>query len=375
MSVTAFGGAQAHMTLFFNILVKKRNYISQEELIDLNSFCNILPGPASTQTITAVGFKIGGPNLAFLTLLIWILPATIIMTAAAISLSYISLEFTKYMVPMAVAFVAYAAYRIGLTCVHTKTSYAIFIISAVACYFVRTPAVFPLILISAGFITSFKFKRHPKTEKKEPLKVEWSNLILYAGIFLGAALLGHITHEKAIRLFENFFRNGSLIFGGGQALFAFFLKEFVEFKHYLTEQELLSGFGLLQSLPGPIFSLSSYVGALSMREYGLWGQLLGSLVATVGIFLPGTILIFFIIRFWDRLKQYRVVKASLEGINAASAGIVTATAIILLQPMIQPIQIGWLNYLIIISTFAALVYGRIPSPIIILIGIIAGLIF
>jgi chromate transporter len=198
---------------------------------------------------------------------------------------------------------------------------------------------------------------------------------LYAGIFLGAALLGHFTHEKAIRLFENFFRNGSLIFGGGQALFAFFLKEFVEFKHYLSEQELLSGFGLLQSLPGPIFSLSSYVGALSMREYGLWGQLLGSLVATVGIFLPGTILIFFIIRFWDRLKQYRVVKASLEGINAASAGIVTATAITLLQPMMQPIQIGWLNYLIIISTFGALVNGKLPSPVIILIGILAGLIF
>jgi chromate transporter len=112
-----------------------------------------------------------------------------------------------------------------------------------------------------------------------------------------------------------------------------------------------------------------------MREYGLWGQLLGSLVATVGIFLPGTILIFFIIRFWDRLKQYRVVKASLEGINAASAGIVTATAITLLQPMIQPIQIGWLNYLIIISTFGALVNGKLPSPVIILIGILAGLIF
>jgi chromate transporter len=375
MALTAFGGAQAHMTLFFNILVKKRNYISQEELIDLNSFCQILPGPASTQTLTAVGFKIGGPKLAFLTLLVWIFPAVFIMTAAAISLSFISLEFTKYIMPIAVAFILYSAYRIGLISVNTKTSYIIFVLSAVGCYFEQNPAIFPLILIFSGFITSFKFRRQPLEERKETFKIEWSNLILYGAVFIGAALLGHITQDKSIRLFENFFRNGSLIFGGGQALFALFHKEFVEFKHYLTSDELLAGYGLLQSLPGPIFSLSSYIGALSMREYGIPGQLLGSLVATAGIFLPGTILIFFIIRFWDKLKKYRVVKASLEGINAASAGIVTATAIILLQPMMLPISEGWLNYLLIIGTFALLVFTKIPPPFIIITGIIAGLIF
>src|SRR5690606_18030414 len=110
---------------------------------------------------------------------------------------------------------------------------------------------------------------------------------------IGAALLGQITKDRFILLFENFFRNGSLIFGGGQALIGLFHKEFVVFKEYLQEDEFLSGYALLQSLPGPIFSFSSYIGTLSMREYGLAGQLLGSLVATAGIFLPGTILIFF----------------------------------------------------------------------------------
>jgi chromate transporter len=379
MALTAFGGPQAHMALFFNILVKKRNFISQEELIDLNSFCQILPGPASTQTITAVGFKIGGPRLAFLTLLTWILPAMIIMTAAAISINYlqthqISLNFTRFVLPMAVGFVAVAAYKISSISVVTKTSTAIFIVSAIGCYFVSNPVIFPLVLIFAGIITSFRFKRQPISEKKEPWKIEWGNLILYASIFIGAALLGQITHAKPIRLFENFFRNGSLIFGGGQALIAYFHTEFVQFKEYLSNEEFLSGYALLQSLPGPLFSFSSYVGALSMREYGFWGEILGSIVAAAGIFLPGTILIFFIIRFWDKLKNYRIVRASLEGVNAASAGIVTATALQLFQPMVGPIESSWLNYLLIGGTFCLLIFTRIPSPFIILGGLLAGII-
>jgi chromate transporter len=379
MALTAFGGPQAHMTLFFKILVNKRNYVSQEELIDLNSFCQLLPGPASTQTLTAVGFKIGGPRLAFLTLLVWIFPAMVIMTAAAISISYLqykemSLEFTKFILPMAVGFVICAAYKISNVSVRTKTSLLIFILSAVICYFAAHPVIFPLVLIFSGFITSFRFKRQPLEEKKEPFKIEWANLILYGGIFIGAALLGQITHALPIRLFENFFRNGSLTFGGGQALIALFHKEFVEFKNYLTHEEFLSGYALLQSLPGPIFSFSSYIGSLSMREYGFWGQILGSIAATAGIFLPGTILIFFIIRFWDKLKSYRVVRASLEGVNAASSGIVTATAILLLNPMIGPIDIAWFNYVIIAGTFCLLVFTKIPPPFIIIGGLIAGFI-
>src|SRR6187402_291211 len=84
LAVTTFGGPQAHLAHFQKILVDKRKYLSEEDLLEINSLCQILPGPTSTQTLTAVGFKIGGPNLAYLTLLVWILPAVILMTAAAI---------------------------------------------------------------------------------------------------------------------------------------------------------------------------------------------------------------------------------------------------------------------------------------------------
>jgi chromate transporter len=382
LSLTAFGGPQAHLALFFKVLVKKRAYLTEIELIDLNSFCQFLPGPASTQTLTAVGFKIGGPKLAFLTLLVWIFPAVTIMTLAGIFMTDWA-EYTRYIQIIAVGFVLYAAYKMSDTVIKSKTSIAILILSAVACYFIHTPAIFPLILIAGGMITSFRFKKQPLEEEKEKLKVEWSNLILYASIFIGAALLGHITRSfpttqsisKAVRIFENCFRNGSLTFGGGEALGALFYKQFVEFKHYLTREEFLSGYGILKGLPGPLFSFSSYIGSLSMREYGLAGQIAGSIMAAAGIFLPGTILIFFIIRFWDRLKKYRIVRASLEGINAASAGIVTATALILFQPLIQPGNIGIMNYSITAITLCLLIFTKIPSPYLILAGLIAGFIF
>lgn len=377
LSVTSFGGPQAHLMLFLKILVHKRRYLTEEELIELNSFCNILPGPASTQTVTAVGFKIGGPNLAFLTLLVWIFPATVVMTAAAISVSYLkgSLEVAKFIQPMAISFVVFAALKVFRIAVKTKTATFLFILSTIACYYIHYPGIFPVVMLLSGSLTAFRFKKHPK-EEKPPLKIEWSNFFLYSAIFLGSALLGQILDFKPIKLFENFFRNGSYIFGGGQPLSGLLHKEFVEFKHYVSNEEFMAGFAILQALPGPLFSFSSFIGSLSLREFGLAGEIAGGLIGAAGIFLPGTIMIFFIIRFWDRLKKYRVVRASLEGVNAASGGIILATGLMLFQPIFkEPIPIAIEHITIFFITFLILVFTKVPAPYIILAGLLAGFIF
>ena len=114
LSVSAFGGPQAHIAMFLDMLVKKRAYLSETDLIELFALCQILPGPTSTQTITALGYKIGGSKLAYLTLLVWVLPAVLLMTAAALTVDIfndqnISLEFLRYVQPMAVGIVAYSA--------------------------------------------------------------------------------------------------------------------------------------------------------------------------------------------------------------------------------------------------------------------------
>src|SRR5690606_24852308 len=174
-----------------------------------------------------------------------------------------------------------------------------------------------------------------------------------------------------IRLFENFYRNGSLIFGGGQVLTPLLYTEFVQYapKRYLTTEEFLSGYAVAQALPGPVFSFSSYIGALSMREYGIVGEIVGAFMSALGIFLPGTFLIFFVIRFWDSLKKYRAVRASLEGITAASSGLVAAAAVILFQPL----ENSFLNFGVTIATFCLMIFTRVPSTLIIAGGLALGL--
>jgi chromate transporter len=374
LAITTFGGPQAHFAHFQRVLVDKRKYLDEADLIELNSLCQLLPGPSSTQTLTAIGFRVGGAKLAYLTLLVWVLPSVIIMTAVGILMNSfqdknISLQFTRYIQPMAVGFVSYAAYTISLKTVYTKTGVVIMLAAAVASYFFQTPYVFPIILLLAGALTALKYHKHPK-EQKEKIRIDWSNFILWASVLIVAAVVGRVTGFLPIRLFENFYRNGSLIFGGGQVLAPMMYTEFVEFKKYLTSDEFLSGYAFVQSLPGPVFGFSSYIGALSMRDVGVGGQLLGGLMAAAGIFLPGTFLIFFVIRFWDALKKYRGVRASLEGITAASAGLVASAAIILFQPLENSV----LNFSFTIGTFCLLTFTKIPSPVIILLGLLLGFI-
>ncbi len=375
LAVTTFGGPQAHLAMFMDMMVQKRRYLNESELIELYALCQILPGPTSTQTITSVGFKIGGPYLAYLTLLVWMLPAFCIMTAAAVTVNIlndmnVSLEFLRFVQPMAVGIVAYSAYRISSSVVTTKDGYFLMILSAVVSFYLRSPYAFPVLLLGGGFLTAFKFKQQP-IEDKDRIKLDWSHLFLWGGVLITAAILGGVFQSLPIKTFENFYRNGSLIFGGGQVLIPLLFTEFVEFKKYLTSEEFISGYAFVQAIPGPTFSFSAYLGALIMREWGIGGEILGAFLAAAGIFLPGTFLIFFVIRIWDSLKKYRIVKASLEGINAVSSGMVVAATLYL----IEPIEITFVNYALMFGTTLLMFFSKIPTPFIIVFGLLLGFIF
>ncbi|MFN9583566.1 MAG: chromate efflux transporter [Bacteroidota bacterium] len=375
IAVTAFGGPQIHFTLFHRKLVTKRKYLSEDELKELNSLCNMLPGPTSTQTITAIGFKKGGPMLAFLTLFVWVLPATAIMTAFAILIHKYDLDnprlgFLQYLQPMAVAFIIYAAYKFRELFVVRIHHWALMIMAAVAGIWFKTPYYIPIALVIGGVVSNI-MKRTDYFDVKPVKQINWSNFALWVGIFLLSAVLGAVTKNKAFLIFENSYRYGSIVFGGGHVLIPMMFNQFVEFKHYLTANEFLSGVGILQAVPGPVFSIATFAGAMAMKEMNVPGQLLGASAGTAGIFLPGILLIFFVYPIWNQIKNFSPVRNAIEGINATSAGFVISSAWLLFQP----VQVNEMNMTVLLGTLFLLLTTKIPYPIIVVLCIITGFFF
>lgn len=139
-SVSAFGGPQAHIGMMMKTFVKNRPYITEQELMDYNAFCQLLPGASSTQTLTLIGYKRGGVPLAIVTLIIWILPASILMGALSFLLGYIDqrqlgTDIFKFIAPMAAAFLAYAAVAAFPLAVKNTITWIIMIAGTILTYF------------------------------------------------------------------------------------------------------------------------------------------------------------------------------------------------------------------------------------------------
>ncbi len=370
LASTSFGGPQVHFALFLDRLVLKKQYLSEEELFEIQALCSVLPGPTSTQIITAVGYKRGGALLAYSTLLVWITPAVFVMTLAAYGMTYLrNKNILLYVLPVGIGMILQASFVMAKKVITGPLYVLICLITILTGLIYQTPYFFPIVLLLGGIISSFNYKLFPK-QNKHKMIIPWANFYLFIGFFIFLALLGNFTDYFPIKLFENFYRNGSLVFGGGQVLAPVLFTEFVEFKQLISSQDFLTGMALSQSLPGPIFALTSYLGVLLMRNYGLFGELMGSVIGAAGIFLPGTFLIFFVYRIWGQLKQYRVIRASLAGIQAASLGLSFVAAYIFLSPII--ISADWISMLIVLMAFIATQYTKLPSIVLFIIALGIG---
>ena len=374
LAITGFGGPQMHFTQFYKILVVKRNYLTELELKELNSLCSMLPGPTSTQSITAIGYKIGGPTLAFLTLAVWVFPACLLMLSFAMFISLLDisnpkLDFLKYLQPMAVGFIIYAAYQIKNLFVKRIHHWVLMLLAAVMAIVIENPLVFPVLLLIGGFVSTQINKSNYRDVR--PIKdIFWGNFLLFLSIFLFAALMGALTQNKAFLLFENTYRFGSIVFGGGHVLIPMMYNQFVEFKHYLEPNTFLAGVGVLQAIPGPVFSFSAYAGAMALNDWGVMGQVLGGTIGTIAIFLPGILLIFFVYPIWAQVKNYSPIKNAIEGINATSAGLVIASAYLLFKP----VEVNEPNMLVLLGTLFLLLTTKIPSPLLVILCITVGFI-
>lgn len=389
-TMTAFGGPQGHLGMMVRTFVEKRKDVSEEELLEYNAFCQILPGPSSTQTVALIAYKRGGPLLAILTLLIWILPASILMTVFALLIGYldssiIKTNFFRFLQPMSVGFVVYAAVLMMKKSVTNTITWVIMLAGMAATVGVHSPWLFPVLLILAGFLTNFSNKRIVDVVQK-PAKIRWMSIWAFVAIFVAAGVLSEIARQskwefKIIpNLFENFYRFGTIVFGGGQALIAMLLVQFVVLPQkrgmipVLSSGDIMTGFGLVQAIPGPVFSVCAYFGVVILAPYGVFWQIIGSIVCITGIFLPSTLLLLFLFPVYQNLKQHVIIYRALEGINAVIIGVIWASGILLMLAINQK-AIDWFSFLIVGITFVLLKFTKTPAPVIVVGMLLAGWLF
>ena len=400
-SVTAFGGPQAHLGMMMKTFVHRTPYITEQELMEYNAFCQLLPGASSTQTLTLIGYKRGGVPLAVLTLLIWILPACILMGSLSFLLEYIDkrqlgTDIFKFIAPMAAAFLAYAAYVAFPLAIKNTITWVIMVVGTVATYVLfGQPWVIPVLIIAGGISTNLSRKRIPQVEQK-PRKIRWWNFWLFGIIFIAAGIISERARidkwpdRKPINLFENTYRMGSMVFGGGQVLIPMMYEQWsvrpeVIKKNknknqdvvQIDENDMYTGMGIVRGLPGPVFSIASFTGGMALKDMGTEMQIVGCLIGMIAIFLPSALLVLFFYPIWNNMKKYAAVYRSLEGINAAVVGIMFASTFYIMKDIsITSFKtISFINLGVMLSTFLLLSYTKIPPPFIVLGCLLLGFIF
>lgn len=374
-SLGAFGGPEAHYSVFTDQLVTKKRYLTEEELVELIALCSFLPGPSSTQTIVAIGHKTGGPLLAFLTMLVWAFPALVIMTILSflyqfLDMQDISTDILRYIGPMAVGFIIVASYRIGKKVIKDQLTLGLLVFGAVTTYFIRDPWIFPLVLTIGGLISVLTSKEK-QLWNRVALKPPYGYLALFLFFTGGSLILATVFQNELIQIFERFYRYGYLVFGGGQVVIPVMYSELVEVNQLMSSQEFLTGYGLVQGIPGPMFSFSAYAGGLSVQADSAFLQVLGAVAGGIGIFLPGLLLIYFVYPMWASIKNIKGFKIALKGVAAVAGGLIAIAAVLLTQQS----GLSWDNLLITITTVLLLITRKIPAPIIVLIVLSIGFFF
>jgi chromate transporter len=388
-SLTAVGGPQAHIAMMMKTFVRRTPYITEEELLEYNAFCNLLPGASSTQTVTLIGYKRGGVPLAVITLVVWIAPACFFMGALSFILRYIDekslhSDIFKFIPAMAVGFLAFASVSVFSISIKNTITWIIMLVCAIATYiWFRFPGIFPALIILSGVATNLSQKRIPQKEVIRK-KIKWWNIWLFAFLFIVAGALSQVAsknnwpNRKPINLFENMYRMGSLVFGGGHVLMPMMYEQFSVRPNAVKEKdpnvvkidnkEMMTGIGIVRAMPGPVFSIASFTGGMALEDEGKFMQAIGCLIGTIAVFLPSALLVLFFYPIWNNMKKHAGVYRALEGINASVVGIMIAATFYIIKDVSL---FDWkvhslVNLGVIAATFLLLQFTRIASPVIVL---------
>jgi chromate transporter len=329
LGLTSFGGPLAHLGYFERAYVQQRKWLTGQEYGNLVALCQILPGPASSQVGFLIGLHRAGWAGALAAWLGFTLPSVLLMYAAAAlaprwhgSPAQATLHGLQL---VTVVVVAQAVWSMARRLCPDRATSAIALIAA-SMLLLRGGATMQLAALGVGAAAGAALCRNARFESTTlSISVRpalaWTALGLYGLLLVGLPILAvSFPPHSLIAWSEIFYRAGALVFGGGHVVLPL-LRDAMVPGGWISDEQFLTGYGLAQAVPGPLFALAAYLGAASNATQV---PAVGAAVAVVFIFLPGLLIATAAVSLWSVLARSPSAPAALAGINAAVVGLLGA---------------------------------------------------
>lgn len=329
LGLISFGGPVAHLGYFREEFVNKRGWLDDAAYGDLVALCQFLPGPASSQLVFALGQQRAGWLGGLLASLGFTLPSAILMILFAYGVTAVgSLQHAGWLHGLklaAVAVVVQAVWGMGRNLCPDRARLTLAVAAAVLLLFFPGALLQVGVIFGGGMIGWLIYRKaipHAGTGAAAGWKHHLVAGTCLAVFFLLLTLLPAISLAlgKELRMFDGFYRAGSLVFGGGHVVLPLLRAEVVP-NGWVSDDAFLAGYGAAQALPGPLFTFAAYLGAVAEPGPGAW---LSGLWCLFAIFLPAWLLIAGTLPFWQNLRSRIWTQAALRGANAAVVGVLLA---------------------------------------------------
>lgn len=373
LGLVSFGGPTAHLGYFYDEYVKKRKWLDEKEYSDLVALCQFLPGPASSQVGIGIGTMRGGIIGGIISFIGFTLPSVIMLMIFSMLFTNSDANFTwiQGLKLVAVAIVAQAIIGMGKKLTNTKTTITLALFVLILALVINNLYIQVIALLITG-VYGLIFLRKDVTSRNKmknktfnlPKKLGLVSLSLFFLLLTVLPIASSITNNLWLKMFDSFYRSGSLVFGGGHVVLPLLKNEFVP-SGLISPDNFLTGYAAAQAVPGPLFTFASYIG---MSIEGISGGIL----ATIAIFLPAFLLLFGILPFWDNIKSNIYAEGFLKGISSGVVGILIAA---FYNPIWTSTIKSELDFALGSLLFVLLMYFKFPSWSIVLIGIILGILF
>lgn len=329
LGLVAFGGPAAHVAMMDDEIVKRRQWMSRESLLDLLGVTNLLPGPNSTELAIHVGYERAGWPGLFVAGSCFIFPALTMMWAlAAIYVRYETMPQMEWLLygvkPVIIAVVLKALWKLGKKAAKDRPTTVVGL-GAIAAYFFGMNEI--LLLLVAGVLVVL-IKNWPARKNTMGLFFLPLSSASLPSVSLSSVLAQAETSTAAavnvgwVSVFLFFLKIGSVLYGSGYVLLAFLQRDLVERAQWLTSQQLLDAVAIGQITPGPVLTTATFVG------YIVAGNM-GAIAGTLGIFLPAFFLVGIVNPWVPKLRSSPIASAFLDGVNAASLGLMAGVTYIL----------------------------------------------